>query len=374
MNRTLYILGILVIILGSCCHRNQETAGTQSLKIDSTYYAKGFNIKYYPKHIEVDIIDPWAKNKILQKYILISRETPIPNNLPSGTIIKTPVERAIVYSSVHIAIIEALGEIDKIVGVCETQYIKSKTIQSSLKSQEIADLGKSSSPNLEKMIDLEAEIIIASPFENVSYGAVEKTDLAIVEAADWMENHPLGRTEWIRLYGLLFGQREKADSIFYESMSKYNELKKLASQVTTRPTLLSERRYGNSWGIAAGESYMAIFYKDAGADYIFQDIKGRGSVQYSFETVLDRAIDAELWVLKYHAPKNYTYSDLRKEYESYEEFAPFKNRKIYGCNSANTSYYEDITLHPEWILKDLVHTFQPQLLPNYSPRYFIPLE
>jgi len=118
-----------------------------------------------------------------------------------------------------------------------------------------------------------------------------------------MESLPLGRTEWIRFYGLLFGKEAMADSIFRETEDRYLELKELAKTVTNRPAVISEKKFGSSWYMPAGDSYIAHLYTDAGADYIFKDLPGAGSTPLSFETVLDKAIHADIWLIKYNHTK-----------------------------------------------------------------------
>ena len=132
---------------------------------------------------------------------------------------KVPVKDIVVYTSVHAAIIDQLHEINKVIGVCEPRYMDTPAIQEGIQAGRIADLGEATSPNIEKMIEIGAELVIASPFQNSSYGPVEKIGIPIIEGADYMEAFPLGRTEWIRFYGLLFGKEEMADSMFNFNLS-----------------------------------------------------------------------------------------------------------------------------------------------------------
>ena len=189
-----------------------------------------------------------------------------------------------------------------------------------------------------------------------------------------MESLPLGRTEWIRFYGLLFGKEAMADSIFRETEDRYLELKELAKTVTNRPTVISEKKFGSSWYMPAGDSYVAHLYNDAGADYIFKDLPGAGSTPLAFETVLDKAIHADMWLIKYNQANDMTYKDLRTEYTPYENFDAFKNRRIYTCNTGIVPYYEEFPIHPDYLLKDLVWVFHPELLPGYTPRYYRKME
>lgn len=220
------------------------------------------------------------------------------------------------------------------------------------------------------MIEIGAELVIASPFQNSSYGPVEKIGIPIIEGADYMEAFPLGRTEWIRFYGLLFGKEEMADSIFKETEQAYLSLKDLTANIDNRPTVLSEKKFGSSWYVPSGDSYMAHLFEDAGADYMFKDLPGAGSTPLAFETVFDKAIHADIWLVKYNQSSEMTYNDLRSEYTPYENFDAFKKQRIYTCNTGAVPYYEEFPIHPEYLLKDLIWIFHPELVFGYSPRYF----
>ena len=341
---------------------------------DAIRYAKGFTVERRDGYAVVEVTDPWDTTRLLQRYLLIDRNRPAPANLPEGTIVRTPLRNIAVYTSVHASIIEQLGEADRIAGVCEPQYMSSPLISEGLRAGRIADLGMATAPNVEKMIDLGIEYIIASPFQNSGYGQAGKLGIPIIEAADYMESLPLGRAEWGRFYGLLFRKEAMADSIFRDTETRYLALKALARTAASRPTALSEKRYGSFWYVPGSDSYMAHFFSDAGADYLFSDVPGAGSAPLAFETVLDRAAHADVWLIKYNQAGEMTYNDLRTEYAPYENFDAWKRRNIYTCNTGKVPYYEEFPIYPYYLLKDLIHIFHPELLPAHTPRYYRSME
>lgn len=375
---------LLAIALPSCKNNGKTGQQTTVLKVDSVYYAHGFTIKYYKDCKVVSIRDPWDTLKVRKNYVLVDKERhgrKVPSDLPDEVIsncvvIPVPVERAVIYTSVHAAMTEQLGCIDRICGVCEPEYIISPEILSRVADGRIANLGMSTAPNIEKIIDMDTEVIIASPFENSGYGNAEKIGVPIVEAADYMEGHPLGRTEWVRFYGLLFGCRDRADSLFFATCERYNALKELVADIPQeeKPTVIMERKYGALWGVPGANSYVAIFHADAGGNYIFSDLPGTGSVQLSFEQVFERAADVDFWLMKFGTKNPLTYADLRSEYKPYSNFAAYRNGKIYTCNTLVTSYYDDITIHPDQILADLMYIYHPDLLPGHQLKYYYPME
>lgn len=362
---------LLISLLLICSCQTRQTRNHESiLQSDTIRYAQGIRIDRYDGYTTVEVNDPWEKGELLQRYILVERNQQLPGNLPAGTLVRVPIQNVVIYTSVHAAIVDMLGESDKIIGVCEPRYMDTPSIQKGLLFGRISDLGESTSPNVEKMIDINAEYVIASPFQNSSYGPVEKIGIPIIEGADYMESLPLGRTEWIRFYGLLFGKEEIADSLFRDTEKSYLELKELTTKVTNKPTVLSEKKFGSSWYVPAGDSYIAHLFRDAGADYFFKDLPGAGSTPMAFESVFDRAIHADIWLIKYNQPENMTYKELRAEYTPYENFDAFKNQTIYGCNTGIVPYYEEFPIHPDYLLKDLVWIFHPELLPGHRPRYY----
>ena len=149
-------------------------------------------------------------------------------------------------------------------------------------------------PDIEKIIDLRPDAIMLSPFENSGgYGRVGKLGVPVIECADYMETSPLGRAEWLRFYGLLVGQEQRGDSLFVQIEKEYLAVKDLAAQATSRPTVLSDLKYGSAWYIAGGQSTTGRLYADAGADYVFAELPNSGSVPMAFETVFDKGEHAD---------------------------------------------------------------------------------
>lgn len=370
MSRVIALLVICCLFAGCSSSGNHRTSGTV-LASDTARYAEGFKIYRHDGYIEVDIVDPWNKGRLLQRYFLVERGKTMAANLPQGTLVRVPMDHIVVYNSVHSAIIELLGATDRVVGACEVKYMDTPEMKRRLESGEIADLGQATAPNVERMVELGTEVVLASPFKNAGYGPVEKLGIPVLECADYMESTPLGRAEWIRIYGLLLGKEALADSIFAEAERNYLSLKSLTAGVSHRPAVIPEKRFGSSWYVPAGNSYMARFYEDAGADYLFSYLEGAGTVPLSFETVLDKGIHADFWLIKYNMEGEMSYSDLQTEYTPYSAFDAFKRRNIYTCNTGRNNYYEEFPMRPDYLLKDLVWIFHPELLPDgYRPRYY----
>lgn len=374
------IAAALCVSAAVSCGRGNSgaTGGPDST---GTEYARFLKIADCGDYRIADIVNPWDTLRLLQRYIMVPSSSEMPGNLPEGTVIRTPVDNIIVYSSVHASIIDRLGASDRIAGVCEPEYMTCESVKKGILDGNIIDCGNSFSPNAERIAQAGGQIIIASPFENSNYGTAEKLGIPIIEAADYMENLPLGRTEWVKLFGILLGREDEADSLFRKAEAGYDSIKcKVLRHIDSlggqshRPSLLAERKYGASWDVPGGGSYMVRIYRDAGADYIFSGTTSVSNVNMSFENVLKEGSEAEFWVMKYWSQSDMSYRDLLDEYHLYSEFRAFRERRIYGCNTGYSTYYDDIVLSPDLILADLAAIFHPDLFPEYEQVYFKPLK
>ena len=323
----------------------------------------------------MELRNPWDTLKTLHTYILTDRDNTNTGNLPEGTIVRTPLSNAIVYSSVHNSLLAETGAIKSIAGVCDIQYIKHPQIKEMYEGGFIADCGSSMSPDIEKIIDLNADAVLLSPFENSGgYGRIESIGIPIIECADYMETSPLGRAEWMKFYGLLTGKEEETDSLFRKIEKQYLTLKHMTKDVHDRPTVITELKYSSAWYVPGGRSTMARMINDAGGDYIFSYTKESGSVPMSFETVLDKGQKADFWLIKYNQKQDKTYSELKNDYSPYTNFDAWKNKRIFGCNTSYVNFYEETPFHPETLLRDLIIIFHPEIMKNEKTLYYTELK
>ncbi|MEG1162475.1 ABC transporter substrate-binding protein [Bacteroides sp.] len=370
----LLIIVMSVLILSACGGKSKDSlADTGGIPIDLRY-ATNLSLTEYDDYAVAKLRNPWDTTKVLHTYVLVDKKQPLPAVLPKGTVVRTPVTKAVVYSSVHCSLLQQLGAIGNIGGVCDLKYIKIKEIQDGCRDGKIVDTGDGMSPDIEKIIDLHPDAILLSPFENSGgYGRIEKLNIPIIECADYMETSPLGRAEWMRFYGMLFGRKQEAETLFTQVEKEYLTLRELANNAPDAPTVISELKSSSAWYVPGGKSTTAGFYADAGGCYLFADDTHSGSVALAFETVFDKGHNADIWLIKYNQPSDKTYSEIEKEYAPYAGFRPFKERAIYGCNTGKVSFYEDYPFHPEWLLKDLIKIFHPSLLTYYDLKYFTKL-
>lgn len=359
-----------VLIVSSACSTQLNNVPMMG-EIVELRHATHLKIQQLDSCTLVQIINPWDTTQLLHSYVIVHRDSVLPSQLPNATLVRTPINNALVYTSVHLGLIENLGAIAQVGGVCDADYILQPLAKQLVKNGTIRDVGNSMSPNIETIIALSPDAILLSPFENSGgYGAIEKLGVPIIECADYMEVSPLACAEWMLFYGLLFGKENVADSLFRVVEENYCRLRDSVALITDKPSLVVELKSGSAWYVPSARSTTGRFYIDAGANYLFANITKNGAVPLAFETVYETAYDADFWLFKYNRPTNITYQQLSVENQLYSEFTAFKNKNIYACNTFSSPYYDQVPFRPDWLLRDLVAIFYPNLLPNYNLRYY----
>ena len=441
MNRNIYIFGaLLALLVLTACQGGKTTAGEaeegDTLKMK---YAKLLTIvKYGEKgtassdkdaedaeyqYAEVNVANPWKAGTLLHRYILIPKGeegdktvTRLALQRTSGMgcttdTVRTPVERSAVFIAPHCQLMYELGCQQAIRGVCDLNYINIPDVRKRAASagkassgnassenassgnassgnasaqNSIVDCGSSMAPDIERIIALKPEAILVSPFENSGgYGKLDKLHIPIIEAADYMESSPLGRAEWMKFYGMLFGKDKnisttvagkalttvagkaseatlpascelKADSLFAKIEKEYLKLKAEAGKLPKGLSILTERKTGNVWYVPGGQSTIGILLKDANARYIFSDDKHSGSLPMSPEQILAKGSQVDVWAFKYFGGAPLSQVQLLQEYDGYKALAAFNRGNIYQVDTSTVPYFELTSFHPELLLREFI--------------------
>lgn len=362
---------VTVLLLSACGGKSSTASGSAQGDTIPLHYSSNLSLIDYEDCIVAQLRNPWDTAKILHTYVLVDKKQPLPQELPQGTLVRTPLSKAVIYSSVHCSLLKDFGALNSIGGVCDLKYIKLPEIEEGCRKGTIADVGDGMNPNIEKIIDLHPDAILLSPFENSGgYGRVEKLNVPIIECADYMETSSLGRAEWMRFYGLLFGKKTEADAMFAAVARNYKDLQELVKPISFAPSVMCDLKTSSTWYTPGGNSTIAKLYSDAGANYIFREDTHSGSLPYPFEVIFEKGQQTDFWLIRYNQPVDKTYGELEKEFAPYAGFRAFKERNIYGCNTNRVPFYEETPFHPDWLLKDLIKIFHPSLLEGYELRYY----
>lgn len=325
---------------------------------------------------EVTVKNPWKPGQVLHRYRLVPQDglTSQPDS-DEFTTIRIPISRATVFTTVHCSLLTHLGVGSSIVGVADLKYIKIPYIHQRVSQGYISDCGNGLSPVVEKIIDMKPQAILLSPFENSGgYGKVEQLGIPLVECAEYMESSPLGRAEWMRFYGLLFGKQQQADSLFAMVDSSYQVLKALAMKAPEHPKVLIDKMVGAVWYMPGGRSTIGQMVKDAGGNYPWAADSHSGSLPLSFETVLEHSGDADHWLYRYSSNSMMKRTDLLIENRGYQQVKAYKTSQVYGCNVERTLFYEQTPFRPDYLLGDFIQIFHPSITTLPPLRYYTKME
>ena len=335
--------------------------------------AEGIDYQY----AEAIIANPWKAGTMLHRYILIpkgeegdktvamlARRRSTGARCTTDTV-RTPVESNLVFTAPHCQLLTELGCQNAITGVCDKDYINIPDIKSRAQADAkvahpIMDCGSSMQPDIERIIALHPEALLISPFENSGgYGKLDKLRIPVIETADYMETSPLGRAEWIKLYGLLLGS-SKADSLFSAIEKEYLQLKAEAAKLPLGLSILTERKTGNVWYVPGGKSTMGILLRDAHAKYIFADDQHSGSLSMSPEQIIAKGNQVDVWAFKYFGGNALTKQDLLAEYQGYQALKAFQTGTVYETDTSCEPYFELTSFHPEILLREFIILSHPE--------------
>ena len=364
-----WLLSIVATIACDDKRHNVTSEGGDTLLFK---YASLPHIVRYPQYTYVTIDNPWKKGSVLHRYVLVDKNQPLPDHLPAGTVIRTPIEKAVVFTSAHCQLMSWLNAEKQLTGVADLKYILVDFVKEGVNSGHIIDCGDGMNPVVEKIIDIQPDLLMVSPFENSGgYGRLEDIDIPLMECADYMENSALARAEWMKLYGLLWGKTVEADSLFGIVDSSYVALKQMAQQIPHKTSLLTEKLTGGTWYVPGGESSVGKLIIDAGGTYPWKDDRHSGSLAMTFETVLDKAGDSEVWLFNYYGSGSLTYNRLASEYDGYRQIKAFQKKSTWYVDTQNVPYFEEVSFRPDFLLREYMILLHPDLglgeLKYYAP-------
>lgn len=377
--RNIYFL-LFLFLLSACKTDNKEaeTAFSAKGKEIPVEYASGFSITDFGSFKIIVVKDPWPDAGRSFVYLLAEEGADIPSSLDYDQEIKIPVKNMVVTSTTHIASLEILNEEQSLTAFPGLEYISSEKTRKRISEGKIRELGQNETLNTEVLLDLQPDVVVGFSIDggNKSLNMVQRSEIPVVFNGDWTETSPLGKAEWIKFFGAFFNKLPEATSFFEDVEQDYLEAKTLAGLAKSRPTVLSGAMYKDQWYLPAGESWQALFIKDAHADYLFSDSGGSGSLSLSFENVLTNAQDADFWI----GPAQFgSYKDLQQASPHYTKFSAFQERNIFSFSSekgetGGVVFYELAPSRPDLVLKDLISIFHPDLLPDYQTTFYKPLE
>lgn len=360
-------LTLLLLLSDSCSNSGKTQTEDFNLCLYVPEYASGFEIKGVDerKSTLITIHNPWQGADNITTQLLIAREKESVPKEFDGQILNGDAQRLVVMSSTHIAMIDAVDAIDRVVGVSCIDYISNPFIQTHRNS--VGDVGYENNINYELLLSLEPDIVLlygvngANPME----GKLKELAIPYIYIGDYLEESPLGKAEWMIVVSEVMGKRKEAEKYFSDIPLRYNALKKMVSESTSiRPSVMLNIPYGDSWFMPSVENYAVRLITDAGGRYIYSQNTGNSSVVIDTEEAYVLTSKADMWL---NTGRANTLEELRAACPKFTDTQCFRNGNVYNNTlrsnpAGGNDYYESAIVHPDIVLRDLIKVFHPELI------------
>lgn len=355
-------LGIFIAVIVFACSP-EEPARPRAAGSAATHnaYARYFKVYRYDNYSR---LVTWLNAGRTDSAVYILYRQQKPALAEEAFYIQSPVSNVGCLGSVFVGFLNRLDALDRVIAVDNPDFISNHFVQRNIPP--LQELAKNGQLNLEQALTSGVKVIITNP------GADRKSDfdkrllaagIIPLVCADYFENHPLGRAEWVKVFGLLLNKEAWADSLFASTEKRYLSLKRMADTCKYKPTVFTEIKTSDTWFVAGGQSSLAQLLADAGADYLWKDNGKTGVTALNMEQVIQKALHADYW-LHQHLCNSKT--DLLKLDERYAQFKAFQDGNIFNNNARTNDkganpYWEEGLCEPDKILDDLVQIFHPNL-------------
>lgn len=368
----------LTIALISLSCQNETKSVSIMASQNTIRHAKGFSIQNYDGYTVVTVKNPWPKATKTYTYILKEKNGIVPDSLTQNPIISVPIKSIVVTSTTHIPSLEMLKKERTLVGFPNLDYISSEKVRARIEAGKVKELGMNQNLNTEVLLNLQPDVIIGYGIDNnnPTLDNLQKSGLKVMINGDWNEETPLGKAEWIKFFGALYGQQKKAEEIFSKIEKEYLKTIRIAQNALETPTILAGDMFEDRWYLPKGNSWGSLLLKEAKGRYLWAETTGTGSLSLSFETVLEKAKNADIWITSGQ------FSSLREMTSAnphYNQFKAFQNKNVYSFSgrkgkTGGILYYELAPNRPDIVLKDIVAILHPELLKSYKPYFFQKLQ
>jgi iron complex transport system substrate-binding protein len=385
--RKVFFAKTVVIVLSlfcitSCSNNTPSKNGAPGTQGSTIYpnkmkieYSKNFAIEYFDNYKLISVFSPDEKRSLIFQYLLLPEKGKNPEGYPNAMTVRTPVKSVISLTSIYIGFLDKLNLTDKIIAVDKYDYVNSIKANKLIEEKKISEVGESFSLNVEKVFELNPELILTfgngNPLVDGNPKLI-KNGLHVASTTIHLENSPLARAEWIKFVAAFFDYEKEANEIFDTLVKRYNDLAALTKNIKTRPSVFTEALFGGMWYEPGGGSYLAKLLNDAGADYPWKEDKASGSLKLTYEQVYEKAHNADFWV-NVHFWNNL--GDALKNDPRNSKFKAYKTKNIYNYNVLVNrygfyEYWENGVINCDVVLSDLIKIFHPELLPGYRMVYY----
>lgn len=360
-------LCLLIVLLAACNGKKTASISDFSNQLYTPEYASGFSIKGadgYESSI-ITVTNPWQGADSITTQLFIARGGESAPEGFTGQVLEGDASRIVAMSSTHIAMLDAVGEAGRVVGVSGIDYISNPVISANRDS--IGDVGYEGNINYELLISLDPDLVLLYGVNGASSmeGKLNELGIPFMYVGDYLEESPLGKAEWMVALSEVVGKRTEGEQVFGGIPVRYNGLKKrVADTVLDAPSVMLNTPYGDSWFMPSTESYVARLVKDAGGDYIYKKNTGNASLPIDLEEAYKLTSEADMWL---NVGMANSLDELRTSCPKFSDTRCFRNGSVWNNNlktnaAGGNDYYESAVVNPDILLRDLVKIFHPELV------------
>jgi iron complex transport system substrate-binding protein len=362
------VVFFFLFMLVSCREAGIKEGNELNQQGNEIRVAGRISIEKKDKYTRVTISDPWqGAHNVTMDYYLVRRGEAIPDGLDSSRVIPVPIRNIICMSTTHVAMIEVLGEEKSISGISGPGYLYSPELRHMAQQGLIKDVGYESNLNKELILNINPDLLMIYGVGSESAGYVGKLrelGIKVMYNADYLETNPVGRAEWIKLFGALYCREAMSDSLFNSEEEAYEKLKlQIRSGITDRPVVLLGLPFKDTWFVSPGNSYVSRLIEDAGGEYLWKDTRSTVSMPYGLENVWLRAQKADYWlnIGTVTAKSGIIAVDRRLG-----ELPCFGRGNLYNNNrrtspGGGNDFWESGSVRPHVILHDIASILHPEL-------------
>jgi len=339
-------------------------------------YATNFTVEYDKSYQVLTVIQP-TQGGSPESYVLVKCGAPTPEltgDLAGATVVTTPVTSLYSGSTTHLPNLVALDQLDVLTGVASKSLISEKEVLDRVAEPGVVEYAAAGSVDAEAVVAGKPDVLITAGTDDPAYAVIAAAGVPVLANAEWLENDPLGRAEWIKYFAALTGTEAQAAEQFGRIEESYTALAdKVASADPV--SVVPGQPYQGTWYVPGGQSFNSRLIADAGGTTAWADDPSTGSVSTDLESVLAKAGKAPAWLA---STTWTTKAEALAEEPRFAEFAAFQSGNVWNAAKDVTAeggnnYYELGVARPDLVLGDLVAILHPDLMPGHDFAFYLQL-